>query len=169
MVMRLRADRPDAPIDDASFFGAATFANSRMLDEAKRGRYRRLAATPGGALAIAEGRIIQALLDNNPFRRQEDRDHFADGMRKAGIAGDNDPATTIIGMRLARGHTSLLRPLRDILCSRRPACGGWMAVRTIADCEPLSFPMVAHCYLRSEQQTARVFTDLCEATFGVRL
>jgi hypothetical protein len=66
------------------------FAQMGMLDQARRWAERgmhRLAATPGGALAIAEGRVIQALLDNIPFRRQEDRDHFADGMRKAGVPG----------------------------------------------------------------------------------
>jgi len=75
---------------DSSFLGAAVFAHVGMIDEAKRWAERgiaRLAATPGGALAIAEGRIIQALLDVNPFRRQEDKDHFADGMRRAGIPG----------------------------------------------------------------------------------
>jgi hypothetical protein len=30
-------------------------------------------------------RVIEVLLDNNPFFRQEDRDHFAQGMRKAGV------------------------------------------------------------------------------------
>ncbi len=75
---------------DSSFNGAALLAQMGHLDEARRWAEKgiaRLAATPGGAMAVAEGRIIQALLDNNPFRRQEDQDHFADGMRKAGVPG----------------------------------------------------------------------------------
>jgi hypothetical protein len=41
----------------------------------------------GGALAIAEHRVVGLLLDNNPFCRQEDRDYFSEGMRKAGVPG----------------------------------------------------------------------------------
>jgi hypothetical protein len=44
-------------------------------------------ATPGGALAIAEGRVVDLLLENNPYFREEDRSHFAEGMRKAGVPG----------------------------------------------------------------------------------
>jgi hypothetical protein len=60
------------------------------LDEAKRWAEKGvtgLATTPGGALAIAEDRVVALLLDNSPFRRQEDRDLFAEGMRKAGVRG----------------------------------------------------------------------------------
>jgi hypothetical protein len=46
-----------------------------------------LAATPAGAPAVAQGRVVGLLLENNPYCRQEDRDHFAEGMRKAGIPG----------------------------------------------------------------------------------
>jgi len=75
---------------DSTFYGAALFAQMGRLDEAREWAKRaiaRLAATPGGALAVAEGRVVEAVLDNNPFRRQEDRDHFAEGMRKAGVPG----------------------------------------------------------------------------------
>ena len=85
--LALRA--PDAFVD-TPFFCAAILAHLGRLDEAKRWAVRaigRLATTRGGALAIAEGRVVELLLDNNPFRRQEDRDHFADGMRKAGVPG----------------------------------------------------------------------------------
>ena len=60
------------------------------LDEARRWADKaiaRLARTPGGALAIAGDRVVGLLLDNNPYCREEDRDHFAEGMRKAGIPG----------------------------------------------------------------------------------
>ena len=46
-----------------------------------------LAATPAGAPAVAQGRVVGLVLENNPYCRQEDRDHFAEGMRKAGIPG----------------------------------------------------------------------------------
>jgi adenylate cyclase len=85
----LRSRAPEAFID-SPFFGAATLAHMGRLDEARRWADKalaRLATTPGGALAIAEGRVVGLLLDNNPFFRQEDRDHFAQGMRKAGIPG----------------------------------------------------------------------------------
>lgn len=80
---------PDVFID-STFSGAALFAQMGRLDEARQWADKgiaRLATTPGGALAVADGRVVQALLYNNPFRRQEDRDHFADGMRKAGVPG----------------------------------------------------------------------------------
>ncbi|HTO65095.1 MAG TPA: adenylate/guanylate cyclase domain-containing protein [Bradyrhizobium sp.] len=87
LAVRLRV--PDAFID-SSFVAAAILAYLGRLDEAKRWADKavaRLAATPGGALAIAEGHVVELLLDNNPFCRQEDRDHFAEGMRKAGVPG----------------------------------------------------------------------------------
>ena len=75
---------------DSSFYGAAILGHMDRLDEAKQWvdvGMSRLAATSGGALAIAEGRVLGLLLDNNPYCRQEDRDHFAEGMRKAGVPG----------------------------------------------------------------------------------
>lgn len=60
------------------------------LDEAKQWAdvgMSRLAATSGTALAIAKGRVVGLLLDNNPYCRQEDRDQFAERMRKAGVPG----------------------------------------------------------------------------------
>jgi len=87
LAFRVRA--PSVMID-SHFFGAALLAHMGRLDEAKRWAdtgMSRLAATPGGALAIAERRVVELLLENNPYCRQEDRDHFAEGMRKAGIPG----------------------------------------------------------------------------------
>ncbi|HET7912981.1 MAG TPA: adenylate/guanylate cyclase domain-containing protein [Pseudolabrys sp.] len=85
----LKSGVPEAFID-SPFFGAATLAHMGRLDEARQWAARaitKLAATPGGELAVAEGRVVGILLDNNPFCRQEDRDHFANGMRKAGVPG----------------------------------------------------------------------------------
>jgi tetratricopeptide (TPR) repeat protein len=87
LAVRLRA--PDLFID-SGFFGAAILAHMGRLDEAKRWADKavgRLSTTPGGASAVADGRVVALLLENNPFYRQEDRDHFADGMRQAGVPG----------------------------------------------------------------------------------
>jgi TolB-like protein/class 3 adenylate cyclase/Tfp pilus assembly protein PilF len=75
---------------DSRFVEAAILTHLGRLDEARHSAdvaMRRLAATPGGSLAIAECRVVELLLENNPYCRQEDRDHFAEGMRKAGIPG----------------------------------------------------------------------------------
>jgi len=85
----VRLGAPDAFIDSA-FFGAATLAHMGQLDEARQWAERgvaKLAATPGGAPAVADGQVVRLLLDNNPYCRQEDRDHFAQGMRLAGVPG----------------------------------------------------------------------------------
>jgi adenylate cyclase len=85
----IRKRAPDTFID--SYFGAAAnLAQLGRLDEAKQWAQKgiaKLGATPGGALAIAEGQVVGLLLDNNPYCRQEDRDRFAEGMRKAGVPG----------------------------------------------------------------------------------
>ena len=75
---------------DSHFFGAANLAHIGRLDEAKIWADKGiavLAATPVGAPAVAQGRVVGLLLENNPYCRQEDLDHFAEGMRKAGIPG----------------------------------------------------------------------------------
>jgi adenylate cyclase len=75
---------------DSPFYRAATLAHMGRLDEARQCADKavaKLAATPGGALAITDGRVVDLILDNNPDRRQEDRDHIAEGMRKAGVPG----------------------------------------------------------------------------------
>jgi TolB-like protein/Tfp pilus assembly protein PilF len=75
---------------DSRFFGAANLAHMGRLDEAKIWADKgiaALAATPAGAPAVAQGRVVGLLLENNPYCRQEDLDHFAEGMRKAGIPG----------------------------------------------------------------------------------
>jgi hypothetical protein len=46
-----------------------------------------LAGTSMGAQAIAEGRVIEQIFESVWYCRETDRDHFADGMRKAGIPG----------------------------------------------------------------------------------
>jgi len=74
---------------DSTFIGAAILAHMGRLSEARQWAERavtRLRARPGGPEQVAKG-CIQLILDNNPFRRQEDRDHFAEGMRKAGVPG----------------------------------------------------------------------------------
>lgn len=86
MAARLRA--ADYFID-STFCGAAILAELDRLDEARQWADRavaRLRARPGGAEQAARG-CIQLLLDNNPYRRAEDRSHFADAMRKAGVPG----------------------------------------------------------------------------------
>jgi hypothetical protein len=75
---------------DSPFYGAAILGQMGRLEEAKQWAdvaISGLARTPGGALAISEGRVVDLLLENNPYRRKEDRDHFAEGMRKAGVPG----------------------------------------------------------------------------------
>jgi TolB-like protein len=87
--LAVRASAPGFYID-SHFVEAAILAHMGRLDEAKRSAeigILRLAKTPGGALAIAEGRVVGLLLENNPYFRQEDQRHFAEGMRKAGVPG----------------------------------------------------------------------------------
>jgi adenylate cyclase len=87
LAARVRA--PNVMID-SPFYGAAILGQMGRLDEAKRWTdiaMSKLAATPGGLVAISEGRVVELLLENNPYCRQEDRDHFADGMRRAGVPG----------------------------------------------------------------------------------
>jgi hypothetical protein len=72
------------------FFRAANLAHLGRIEEAKRSAQRgleKLALTPGGALAIAQGDVVGAIMRNNPYCRADDRDHVAEGMRKAGVPG----------------------------------------------------------------------------------
>jgi TolB-like protein/tetratricopeptide (TPR) repeat protein len=74
---------------DSTFLGAALLAHMDRPQEAHEWAERavaRLSAKPGGADRAAKG-CIDLLLDNNPFRLQKDRDHFAEGMRLAGVPG----------------------------------------------------------------------------------
>jgi TolB-like protein len=83
-----RLQAPDVFID-STFIGAAIFAHMGRLDEARRWADKamgRLAVRPGAASVATDG-YVQLLLENNPFCRQEDRDHFAEGLRKAGVPG----------------------------------------------------------------------------------
>jgi TolB-like protein/Tfp pilus assembly protein PilF len=85
--IRLRA--ADAFID-SPFFAAATLAHMDRVEEARHWAkiaVAGLARTPGGAPVVASGQVVQALVDNNPYYRQVDRDHFAEGMRRAGVPG----------------------------------------------------------------------------------
>jgi len=87
--LQVRWSAPGAFID-SSFFEAALLAHLGRIEEARRAAsvgVAKLATTPGGALAIAERRVVELLLENNPYFRPEDRDHFASGMRLAGIPG----------------------------------------------------------------------------------
>jgi TolB-like protein/Tfp pilus assembly protein PilF len=84
-----RSRAPEAFIDSI-FFLAATLAYMERMDEARRRAQRaieKLATTPGGALAIANGHVVKAVIANNPYCHREDEEHFAEGMRKAGIPG----------------------------------------------------------------------------------
>jgi adenylate cyclase len=87
LAARLRA--PDAFID-SHFFGAAILAYVGRFEDAAEWVEKgvaRLKVTPAGALAVTSGCVVELLLKNNPYRRQEDQDHFAQGMRKAGVPG----------------------------------------------------------------------------------
>jgi adenylate cyclase len=84
----LRERAPDT-FYDSPFLGAAALAYLGRPDEARAWGERavaRLGARLGGKLLEERG-CIQLLLDNNPLRLQADRDHFAEGMRRAGIRG----------------------------------------------------------------------------------
>jgi TolB-like protein/class 3 adenylate cyclase/Tfp pilus assembly protein PilF len=87
LAVRLRA--PGVMIA-SPFYGAAILGQMGRLEEAKQWvdiGMSGLERIPGGALAIAKGRVVELLLENNPYRRPEDRDHFAEGLRKAGVPG----------------------------------------------------------------------------------
>lgn len=81
----VRAKVPDYFID-STFFGAAILAQLDRTADAGDWAQRAVAR-----LKEQEGKahrtsgFIKLLIDNNPYRLQEDRDHFADAMRKAGI------------------------------------------------------------------------------------
>lgn len=82
----LRIRSPDYFID-STFYGAAILVYLGRLDEARQWADRavaRLYAKPGWAERATKG-CIPLLLENNPFRRPEDREHFAEGMRRAGV------------------------------------------------------------------------------------
>jgi TolB-like protein/class 3 adenylate cyclase len=87
--LAIRNRAPRAFID-SPFFMAATLAHMDRRDEARHWAdiaVAGLAGTPAGVTAVAEGRVVELLVENNPYCRQEDRDHFAEGMRKAGVPG----------------------------------------------------------------------------------
>ena len=84
----LRRKMPDYFID-STFYGAAMLAQLGRLDEARQWAQRaveRLSQRPGGARQ-AKKSCVQIMLENNPYRRPEDQQHFADALRKAGVPG----------------------------------------------------------------------------------
>jgi tetratricopeptide (TPR) repeat protein len=84
----LRRKLPDYFID-STFYGAAMLAQLGRLDEARQWAQRaveRLSQRPGGARQ-AKKSCVQIMLENNPYRRPEDQQHFADALRKAGVPG----------------------------------------------------------------------------------
>jgi TolB-like protein len=86
VAIRMRAPEP---FYDSRFFGAASLAHLGRLDEAREWAaiaMARLLKGVGQAEIDRHG-AVQLLLRNNPMQRPEDREHFAEGMRKAGIPG----------------------------------------------------------------------------------
>ena len=86
--LTLRFQAPDIFVD-STFCGAAILGHMKRLDEARVWADRaveRLKSRPGGNAIITKG-CVQMLLENNPYRLKEDRDHFAEGMRIAGVPG----------------------------------------------------------------------------------
>jgi tetratricopeptide (TPR) repeat protein len=84
----LRMKLPDYFID-STFYGAAMLAQLGRLEEARQWAQRaveRLSQRPGGARQ-AKKSCVQIMLENNPYRRPEDQQHFADALRKAGVPG----------------------------------------------------------------------------------
>lgn len=84
----LRRKQPDYFID-STFFGAAMLAQLGRLDEARQWGERaisRLSQRVEGTKS-AQKSPIQFILENNPYRRPEDREHLADALRKAGVPG----------------------------------------------------------------------------------
>ena len=82
----LRQKHPDYFID-STFFGAATLAQLGRMEEAREWADRavtRLAARFGGMDRLPRS-CLQIMLENNPYRLPEDRDHFANALRKAGV------------------------------------------------------------------------------------
>jgi TolB-like protein len=87
--LAVRQRAPHAFID-SPFFMAATLAHMDRLDEARHWAgiaVAGLAGTPAGATAVAKARVVELLVENNPYCRREDRDHFAEGLRRAGVPG----------------------------------------------------------------------------------
>lgn len=56
---------------------AASHAHLGRMDEARR--------HAAAALRLTPNLTIRAILAKDPYRRREDADHLADGLRKAGI------------------------------------------------------------------------------------
>ena len=74
---------------DSLFLGAAMLAYLNRLEEAQtwgRRAVDRLKLRLGES-TLQTNNCIQLLLENNPYQRQEDSEHFAQGMRMAGIPG----------------------------------------------------------------------------------
>ena len=117
-----------SPFIDSPFFCAATLAYMGRLDGARRWSetgLTRLGATSGGAQAVAQGRVVELLLENNPYHRREDRDPFTEGMRKAGsIRLDSIPLLAHISdiEQRVKDVTFLLQSGLTVIESRGPPC-----------------------------------------------
>ena len=74
---------------DSLFLGSAALAYLGRLDEARQWGKRAVArlAARLGADVVAEKGCIELMLENNPYRRQADQEHFAEGMRRAEVPG----------------------------------------------------------------------------------
>ena len=84
--IEVRSRSPDT-FYDSRFFGAAMLARLGRLDEARKWAaigMRKLEDRVGKERLDQVG-SIRLLLDNNPFRKPEDIEHFAESMRLAGV------------------------------------------------------------------------------------
>ena len=86
--LEMRYKAPDHFVDSL-FNYAALLAHMGQLDEAKQWAARavtRLRERPGASSDTSKS-PIELLLQNNPYRRREDRELFESGMRLAGVPG----------------------------------------------------------------------------------
>lgn len=84
----VRQKHPDYFID-STFLGAAILAQLGRVDEARAWAERavvRFTQRTSGTEHASKS-CIDVMLENNPFRTPEDRKHFADAMRLAGVPG----------------------------------------------------------------------------------
>jgi hypothetical protein len=84
--IEVRSRSPDT-FYDSRFIGAAMLARLGRLEEARQWAaigMRKLEDRIGRERLEREG-CVRLLLDNNPFRKPEDIDHFAESLRLAGV------------------------------------------------------------------------------------
>jgi adenylate cyclase len=82
----LRVRVPDT-FYDSTFLGAATLAYLGRSAEARSWADRAVKRLKGrlGERLLAEKGSIQLMIENNPYRLSSDAEHFAEGMRRAGV------------------------------------------------------------------------------------